>query len=41
MTLLSVVDKHASKNEIFTFKQLQFYDKSSEKCNYEQIKTKK
>ena len=26
------------KSEIFTFKQLQLYDKSNEESNYEQIK---
>ena len=25
-TVLSVLNKHAPKNEIYTFKQLQFYD---------------
>ena len=41
-TVLSVLDKYApKKNEIYTFKQLQFYDKRTEKSNYEQIKTKK
>ena len=28
-------------NEIYTFKQLIFYDKKTEKSNYEQIKTNK
>ena len=29
------------KNEIHTSKQLQFYDKRTEKSNHEQVKTKK
>ena len=40
-TVLSFLDKHAPKNEIYTLKQLQFYEKKTEKNNYEQIKTKK
>ena len=41
-TVLSVLDKHApKKTEIYTFKQLQFYNKRTEKSNNEQIKTKK
>ena len=41
-TMLSVLDQHApNKTEIYKFKQLQFYDKRTEKRNYEQIKTKK
>ena len=31
----------SQKNEIFTFKQLQFYDKRTEKSNCVQVKTKK
>ena len=31
----------AEKKEIYTFKQLQFYDKKTKKSNCEQIKTKK
>ena len=39
---LSVLDKHArKKNEIYTFQQLQFYDRRTEESSYEQIKTKK
>ena len=40
-SVLSVLDKHAPKKEIYAFKQLQFYDKGIEKSNYDQIKTKK
>ena len=32
-TVLSILDKHAPKNKLCTFKQIQFYDKRSEKSN--------
>ena len=31
-TVLPVLEKNAPKNEIYTFKQLQFYDKRTEKA---------
>ena len=41
MIVLSVLDKYAPKNGIYTFKQLQFYDKRTKESSYEHIKTKK
>ena len=38
-TVLSVLNKQAPRKELYMFKSLPFYDKRTEKRNYEQIKT--
>ena len=39
--LTSTLQKKKKEKEIYPFKQLQFYDKGTEKSNYEQNKIKK